>query len=128
MLRIGSNEKGYLSFLEGIKELSFIIKRVYFVYGVPENIVRGFHAHKITDQIVFCSFGKIEILLDDGINKQTYILDNPEKFLLIQKRIWHEMKWLTKDSVLTVVASEKYNEEDYIRDYQKFIHYINNNN
>lgn len=103
----------------------FQIKRIYSIYNVNFNIVRGHHAHKELLQIIWCPYGSIEILLDDGVDKVIYILDSPEKALKIGPGIWREMKWLKSDSVLCVAASEHYDEEDYVRDYDKFLQMVN---
>ena len=117
---IGDSKVGFLNFLEYEKDFSFDIKRVYYIYQTPKNIIRGLHAHKNLQQLAFCLYGKIEITLDDGKSKYTHILDHPNKTLFIDKGIWREMKWLTKDAVLCVLASEKYDEDDYIRNYNEF--------
>jgi dTDP-4-dehydrorhamnose 3,5-epimerase-like enzyme len=118
--QFGNKQIGYLSFLEKGSNISFEIKRIYFIYNTPHNITRGRHAHKNLQQIAFCPYGKIEITLDDGNANSKHILDQPNKSLYIGKGIWHEMKWLTKNSVLCVLASEKYDEDDYIRNYNEF--------
>ena len=118
--RIGSSETGYLSYIESLDQIPFEIKRVYYTYETPVNTIRGFHAHIYLEQVAFCPYGKIEILLDSGKEKSIHLLDSPEKGLYIGNGFWREMKWLKKDSVLCVIASEKYDKDDYIRDYKEF--------
>jgi len=125
IVRIFSRPKGFISILEETKNVPFNIARVYYIYRVPKNIVRGHHAHKNLQQIAFCPYGKIAIILDNGYKKTKCLLDQPEKTLYIGKGIWHEMKWLKKDSVLCVIASEKYDEDDYVRDYKVFKKMVN---
>lgn len=121
---IGTEEIGYLSFFESQKDVPFDIKRIYYTYDVPINTKRGMHAHMNLQQILWCPYGLIEIILDDGKNKNSYLLDSPEKALLIGNGIWRDMYWRKKGSVLCVAASEYYNEDDYIRDYDLFLKYV----
>ena len=93
------------------------------MYDVPENTKRGMHAHRNLQQILWCPYGIIELLLDDGINKKSYFLDSPEKGLFIGNGIWREMYWRKEGSILCVAASEYYSEDDYIRDYDTFLKY-----
>lgn len=121
---IGTEKTGYLSFFESQKDVPFEIKRVYYTYNVPVNTKRGMHAHRNLQQILWCPYGLVEIILDDGINKETYLLDSPEKALLIGNGIWREMYWRKEGSILCVAASDYYDEDDYIRDYDQFLNYI----
>lgn len=113
--------KGSLSFFEENNDIPFDIKRVYYTYGVPTGTRRGGHAHLNLRQMLFCPQGKIEILLDDGVEQHREMLDSPSKGLVIGSMIWHEMIWHADGSVLVVAASDYYNESDYIRDYQAFL-------
>lgn len=114
------NETGVLSFFESQKDIPFAIKRIYYITNVKKNDIRGFHAHKQLNQLLFCPYGEIEIMLDDGYKIENIILDNPSKGLIIGSGVWHEMKWLINNSVLCVAASEYYDENDYIRSYGEF--------
>lgn len=120
----GNFKEGSLVFIESNKHVDFEIKRVYYTYGAKNGIMRGFHAHKKLEQVLICVYGKIEVSCDDGRNKKTFILDDPSKGLYIGNEIWRTIKWLRDDSVLLVLASEYYTEEDYIRDYNTFLEYI----
>lgn len=106
-------------------DVHFPIKRIYYIYGVPENTQRGAHAHKALKQILFCPYGYVKILLDDGKKKSEILLDNPTKSLVLTPCVWRDMIWMQENSVLCVVVSDYYDEDDYIRDYQQFIQYIN---
>ncbi|ATW24493.1 sugar 3,4-ketoisomerase [Candidatus Formimonas warabiya] len=117
----GNPTTGYLSFFELHKEIPFHIKRIYYTYNVPVNTKRGMHAHKKLKQILWCPYGIIEVFLNDGTKTETYLLDVPEKALLIGNGIWHDMHWKKEGSVLCVAASDYYYEEDYIRDYNEFL-------
>lgn len=116
-------DAGELSFFEGIHDVPFDINRIYYISKVPEGIRRGYHAHKKLKQLLFCPFGKIQLTLDDGIEKDEIILSDPSIGLLIDRPVWREMLWLQKDSVLCVAASDYYDAEDYIRDYKQFKKY-----
>lgn len=78
------------------------------------------HAHKNLDQVLWCPFGSIEVLLDNGLIKEKCILNSPEKILIVSKGVWHDMIWMSENSVLCVAASDYYDDNDYIRDYVKF--------
>jgi len=119
---------GELSFFEERKDFSFSIKRIYYISKVPEGTRRGFHAHKELSQLLFCPYGKIQLVLDNGIEKEEIILNDPSIGILIDRPVWREMWWLEKNSVLCVAASDYYNTEDYIRNYEEFISYVKNRN
>lgn len=119
-------EEGNLCVAEGGSfSIPFDIKRVYYIYGAKENIVRGHHAHKKLEQILICAYGAIEITLDYGNGKQeSIVLRNPSDGLYVGPSVWRTMKWLESDSVLLVLASGHYDESDYIRDYDEFISWL----
>lgn len=120
-LDILGDERGSLIALEGLsKQVPFDIKRVYYIFGTKPGVVRGKHAHYKLKQLLICVSGSVDILIDDGKNKEIVCLDNPAKALYIDGFIWREMKNFTKDAVLIVLASEHYKEEDYIRNYEVF--------
>ncbi|WP_462362785.1 sugar 3,4-ketoisomerase [Pyramidobacter porci] len=116
---------GSLCVAEAASEsVPFDINRVYYIYGVQRGVQRGAHAHKTLKQVLICVHGRIEISLDDGRgNVQTTVLNEPSDGLYVGPGMWRTMKWLQDDSVLLVLASEHYNEADYIRDYDEFIEY-----
>ena len=122
-----SAAEGFLSVAESNSaEVPFSIKRVYYSYGVQEGIVRGNHAHKTLKQILICVYGKIEVKLDNGAGEiETVMLDDPSSGLYVGPRTWRTMKWIETNSVLLVLASEHYNKDDYIRDYDEFISWVN---
>lgn len=122
--KIGNFTSGFLSYFEQNKDFIFDIKRIYYTYEVPIDEIRGMHAHKKLEQILWCPFGEIKVVLDDGNLKNEYILDSPDKILFVKKGYWHTMQWKKPDSVLCVAASDNYNEEDYIRDYDEFLKYV----
>lgn len=112
--------EGELSFFEK-EDVGFEMKRFYYIHGVPKSIKRGGHAHKNLQQLLFCPYGAVKIVLNDGKEKVVEILDSPTTGLIIQPGIWREMYWLLENSVLCVAASEEYDEQDYIRNYEDFI-------
>ena len=115
---------GELSFFEGTHEIPFEIKRVYYISNVPEGVKRGFHAHKELKQLLFCPYGRIQLLLENDNGREEIELSDPSIGVIIDRCTWREMLWLQKDSVLCVVASDFYEVDDYIRDYNEFRQYI----
>lgn len=116
-----SDERGSLIALEAEKHIPFAIKRVYYIFGTKAGVARGFHAHKALKQVMVCVSGKCKMTLDNGQEKIEVWLDSPEKGLLIEGLIWREMHDFSTDCVLLVLASEHYDEADYIRDYDGFL-------
>lgn len=115
-----SDERGKLVAVEAFKDIPFEIKRVYYMYGVPENVRRGYHAHRNLEQVLVCVSGSCKILLDDGNERREVILDSPTKGLYIANFMWREMYDFSDNAVLMVLASEYYKEDDYIRDYEEY--------
>lgn len=115
-----SDERGSLSFMEQNEHVPFNIKRLYYIYDVTEEETRGYHAHEELKQLVFSLNGQVEFVLDDGRNRDSVLLNEPNKGLFIPSMIWREMKNFSPESVYLVVASEYYDEEDYINDYETF--------
>lgn len=119
-----TENEGSLSFFECKRDIPFDIKRVYYIYGADKGTIRGGHAHKKLYQFVICVYGKVRFILDDGNKKEEFLLDSPQKGVYIEPGLWRDMIWEEKDSVLCVMASEYYNEEDYIRNYNMFKEWI----
>lgn len=105
-------------------DVGFDFRRLYYINNVTNETTRGYHAHKELYQALVCLNGVIEITLDDGLSQHKYILDNSSKVLKIGPGIWREMTWKKENSILCVVASDKYDEDDYIRDYDTFIEMV----
>lgn len=122
--RICTPEVGSLSFFEAEKDIPFEIKRIYYIYEVPAEEKRGMHAHKALEQVLWCPYGSIEIVLDNGEEKKSFLLDAPNKLLLVGPGIWRDMFWKIEGSVLCVAASMYYTEDDYIRKYDEFLKYV----
>ena len=122
---IGTMGAGQLSFFESEHDCPFKIKRIYYITKVPEGQRRGYHAHKNLKQLVYCPYGEICFVLDDGNGREEIVLNDPSIAILIDKPMWREMLWIKKNSVLCVCASEYYDEGDYIRNYEDFKRFIN---
>lgn len=118
------DERGQLVALEEFKDIPFEIKRVYYMYDTLEGVRRGFHAHKSLEQILICIHGSCKILLDNGTEKKVIPLEKPYEGLYVSNDMWREMFDFSPDAVLMVLASELYDEKDYIRDYDEFLRYI----
>ena len=118
------DSRGYLTAIESSKCIPFDIKRVYYLTSLDSEKPRGFHAHKELVQVAICLSGKSDVLLDDGNSKEWATLDNSSKGLVIEPFIWHEMHNFSSDCVFIVLASDVYDESDYIRDYKEFLEVI----
>ena len=123
-IRKFSDTRGYLSVIEGGEDIPFEIKRIYYLYMVPEA-ARGAHAHKELQQLMVATSGSLHVTLDDGTNKKTFVLDKPWKGLLVAPGLWRDLDDFAGGTVCMVLASEKYEAEDYIRDYDAFMKYKN---
>lgn len=113
--------RGDLTFIEGGNHIPFKIARVYYLYNVPVDSERGGHAHRELEQVVFALSGSFRMKIDDGHKKFEYWLRNPQKGLYISNMIWREMDSFSQGAVCMVLASHKYNELDYCRDYRAFL-------
>lgn len=113
-------DAGELSFFEAKRDIPFEIKRIYYISKVPEGVRRGFHAHKELKQLLFCPYGRIQLILENKNGREEIELSDPSVGVVIDRLTWREMLWLQKDSVLCVAASDHYKPEDYIRDHDEF--------
>lgn len=119
--KIGSPNLGYISVGENHQNIPFEIKRVYWTYYTPQDVTRGGHAHYDLEQVIVAASGMITFITEDlEGKKEEFILDSPDKGLFIPKLIWRDIKF-SHNAVLLCMASEKYIELDYIRDYEIFI-------
>lgn len=121
-IRRFSDNRGYLSVVEGEVDIPFEIKRIYYLYMVPEAS-RGSHAHKQLYQLMIATSGSVHVTLDDGRNKKTFVLDKPWKGLLVAPGLWRTLDDFSGGAVCLVLANNKYDAEDYIRDYNDFLKY-----
>ena len=119
-LKTLGDERGSLIAIEQGHNAPFEIKRVYYIFDTKEGVERGFHAHINLKQIAIAVKGSCTFVLDDGEKREEIKLDNPNQGLFIEGLIWREMKNFSSDCVLVVLASEYYDENDYIRSYDFF--------
>ena len=115
------DDRGHLVAIEESRHVPFEIKRVYYLFDTKLDVARGFHAHKAVKQVAICLTGSCRFVMDDGLNKQSVVLNSPAQGLLIDIMQWHEMYDFSSDCVLLVLASDIYDESDYIRSYDEFI-------
>jgi hypothetical protein len=112
--------RGNLTFIEANEHVPYDIKRVYYLYDVPGGEKRGGHAHKSLEQFIIAASGSFDVILDDGVDRKRYHLNRSYYGLYIPTMIWRELDNFSSGSVCVVLASEHFNEEDYIRDYNEF--------
>lgn len=115
------DERGSLVAVEKGNNSPFEIKRVYYIFDNKDGVDRGFHAHINLSQIAIAIAGSCTFVLDDGKSRKEVVLDNPSHGLLIEGLVWREMKNFSQNCVLIVLASDEYDEDDYIRDYEAFL-------
>lgn len=117
------NNQGNLTVVQSNMNVPFDIKRVFYLYDIPGGEARGAHAHKECHQFLVAVSGSFEAVLDDGVNKRTVTLNRPFNGLHIPPGIWAAEQGFSSGTVCLVLASEKYNETDYIRDYDEFLRF-----
>lgn len=120
------NQAGNITALENNKNIPFDIKRVYYLYDVPGGAERGGHGHKKLEQFIIALSGSFDVLIDDGTSKKIVHLDRPYIGLHIIPGIWRELLNFSSGAICLVLASEKYDESDYLRDFEAFKNYIGN--
>ncbi len=116
--------RGNLTVAEQFKNVPFGIKRVYWVYDVPGGESRGGHAHKECKEFIIAVSGSFHVTLDDGTDKKSYLLNHPYQGLLVDTGVWRTLDDFSSGAVCLVLASELYEESDYIRDYDEFLDYL----
>lgn len=122
-LRKISDPRGNLTVIEEGRDIPFDIRRVYYLYDVPGGESRGAHAHKKLYQLIIAASGSFTVTLDDGSNKRSFNLKRSYYGLLVVPGIWRDLDDFSSGSVLLCLASEHYDEKDYIRDYRDFLKY-----
>ena len=115
-----TDPRGNLSVIEELKEIPFKIERTYWIYDVPGGEMRGGHAYKENQEFIVAMSGSFDVHLDDGIKKQTFHLNRSYYGLYVPKGLWREMDNFSTNSLALVLASTKFNINDYIRDYNEF--------
>jgi len=117
---IGESSLGYISVAEVSKNIPFEIKRVYWTYYTPNNVIRGKHAHRELQQIIFAVSGEIKLKTEDKYgNKVDFVLNDPKKGLYLPPFVWRDIQF-SHNAVLLCLASLEYDERDYFRDYKEF--------
>jgi len=116
-----NDPRGNLTFVESHQHIPFDIKRVYYLYDVPGGAERGGHAHKALQQLIIAMSGSFDIHLDDGVSKKTFHMNRSYFGLYVPTMIWREIDNFSSGAVCMVLASERYDEADYYRDYNEFL-------
>ncbi len=116
--------RGNLTVAEQLKNIPFEVKRVYWVYDVPSGECRGGHAHKQCREFIVAVNGSFTVTLNDGREQETFLLNHPYQGLLVETGIWRTLDDFSSGAVCLVLASELFEEEDYIREYDEYIEYL----
>jgi dTDP-4-dehydrorhamnose 3,5-epimerase-like enzyme len=119
------DERGNLTFIEGNNHIPFKIERSYMIYDVPGGETRGGHAYMELNEFIVALSGSFDVVLDDGNEKRTYSLNRSYYGLYVPKMIWRSLENFSTNALCMILASEKYNEDDYLRDYDLFKNKIN---
>lgn len=114
------DERGHLVVVEGLKDIPFEIKRMFYIYGTKTDVVRGQHANKKSEFVLINLSGNCKIKVDDGENKEVIILDKPHEGIYLEKMVWKDMFDFSEDSILLVLSNHSYDSEEYVRDYENF--------
>jgi hypothetical protein len=114
------NRAGNITIVEGLKNIPFDVQRIYYLYDIPGGEARGGHAHKELQQLIVAAGGSFDVLLDDGQNKKIVTLNRPDYGLMVVPGIWRELMEFSSGAICLVLASLKYDEIDYIRNYENF--------
>lgn len=125
-MKVHGDNRGKLIAVEGNRDIPFDIKRVYWIFDTLPDEDRGMHAHKNMEQIIVAMDGACQFVLDDGKTRETVWLNRPDQGLYIGKNMWREMKHFSYGCKLMVLASDYYDEKEYIRNYEEFLREINN--
>ncbi|TKW61198.1 MAG: WxcM-like domain-containing protein [Blastochloris viridis] len=116
--------EGCVSFLQKGQPLPFEPRRMYYLHDIPKDVVRGAHAHKELQQLIWAINGSFTLMLDDGRTRQEFVMNDPTKGLYLPSGLWRELSDFKSGTVCVVMASLEYDEADYIRDYDDFKAYV----
>lgn len=125
LLNTHTDDRGSLTVAEVGKEIPFEVKRVYWIYDVPEHKSRGNHANSVSHQYLIAVKGYVHVCLENKEGRKYYQLDSPDKGLLIPPCTWNELLEFSEDAVLLVLSSEPYRPEMYINSHEEFLDIIN---
>ena len=118
------DRRGNLTVAEEMKDIPFNIARVYWVYDVPAGECRGGHAHKLCKEVLIALSGSFHVTVDNGEERKTVLLNHPYQGLLIDTDVWRTLDDFSSGAVCLVLASEPFDEDDYIREYDDFLRYL----
>ena len=119
-----ADPRGNLTITEERKDIPFDIKRVYWVYDVPSGENRGGHAHRQCSEFIVAVSGSFTVTLSNGTEQKTYLLNHPYQGLLVGTGIWRTLDDFSSGAVCLVLASERFAEDDYIRDFDQYLEYL----
>ncbi len=120
------DERGHLVIVEGLKDIPFEIKRIFYIYGSEQTVVRGRHANRRTEFVLINVSGQSKVKVKDGKgNEAIFSLNRPHTGIYLPRMVWKDMYDFSEDSVLLCLASEHYDAQEYIRDYDEFIKIVN---
>ena len=117
------NRAGNITIVEGQENIPFDVRRIYYLYDIPGGEDRGGHAHKELHQLIVAASGSFNVLLDDGQNKKIITLNRPDYGLMIVPGIWRELFEFSSGAICLVLASQKYDQGDYLRSYEQFVNF-----
>lgn len=118
-----TDERGRLTYVEENEHIPIDVPRVYYLYDVPTDRTRGGHAHIDLEQVVVAVHGSFELVLDDGVDTERYQLDDPSEGLYVPAGLWRDLEEFASETVCLVFASEPYDEDDYIREYEEYVEF-----
>ena len=119
------DERGHLVIVESLKDVPFEIKRIFYIYGTKDGVVRGQHANRESEFMLINLQGSVKIVIDDGRQKDTVILNKAHQGVYLDKMVWKDMCEFSSDSILLVLSSMSYDASEYIRDYDEFVREVN---
>ena len=117
--------RGHLVVAESNKEVPFLIQRIFYIYGTKDGVVRGQHANRESEFMLINLHGSVKIVIDDGRQKDTVILNKAHQGVYLDKMVWKDMCEFSSDSILLVLSSMSYDASEYIRDYDEFVREVN---
>ncbi len=119
-LKYVSDLRGEINVTNVRKDIPFAVERMFWVYNVPSHHIRGEHVHRVLEEYVVCVRGSVNVVVDDGENREEFFLNSPSKGLYLPPKVWRTLYKYTGDAILLVFASHEYNPDDYIRSYEDF--------
>lgn len=121
------DSKGRLVVVEGMKDIPFEIKRIFYIYGADSDIVRGKHANRKSEFVLINVAGSSKVRVNDGEKEEVFVLDKPNKGIYLPRMVWKDMYEFSSDSILLVLSSQPYDAEEYIKDFDEYLKEVNTN-